>query len=85
VSHVVWLAAFLSIKRSQDFLVQKKIKQIDVLERVLEKIVTREDLLDFLNKIERESKDLKKEKNKLSKDRWGQMRAAFGGKEIEED
>lgn len=93
--------AFLRIRLDIEALKQEKEEQIELVQRFLSKVVTHDDIKDLLRKIDAvvTQEDMKKYVDELlnkteeltslreryQKDKWKNLREAFGGKKDGED
>lgn len=81
----VCAGAFLRIRFDIEELRQEKEKYIDLVQRFMESVVTHADMEKYLKQLLEENQKLSMMKSNLDKDRWKNLRTAFGGKQEDDD
>lgn len=72
---------FLRIRFDCNYLIREKRNQLDLVERCMKKVVTREDIKGYMDKICEDVHSLNEMKEQFSKEKWKKYHTVFGGKE----
>lgn len=82
----VALQSVLTIRRDMsEFFEHNLYKQLGILNRVLEQLLTKEDMQKHLDELQKKVAEIDRASQKMERDRWAKMKAALGGKPVEED
>lgn len=81
ISLAVSCACFLRIRSDYDYLVREKSRGIDLLDRFMDQTVTRDEMREFMLKIEKGFLAAHEVREKMSEEKWTQWKNAFGKKD----
>lgn len=81
----ITVSLFLRIRLDIDFLLKEKEKNIDLVKNLMIRVVTHQEMTNYVENIKKECEALIKLKQDNPKNKWKKFEQAFGGKKEEDD